>query len=416
MLLTAAVVTLAAIIVVGVDNGGPVAIQAGVIRQPSLAPGEETLADFKLPPGYNSLAVTLLLNRVAGSAEACPANGKPVDIRVADGHADRSWRVRGAVDGTSVQVPIARSADSVTLSLAMSGSGNCQYKVQLRDARVIQTQDDSQAGDWLSAENVVAVGTLVLGVAASGAMVWYERRIPPERVESGRRVRSAEEGLEAALRRDPAQTGSRPQAQEGGPPPDGERVPDLPGDLWQTPAGSANGDGPRPDPEVRGLALPALWKVTHARLDHYHQIALGQAERSFRNAQIAMGVGFLLLVGFSLLALRATTTAASVVSGALGITAAGLAGYVSRTFVRSQEISAGHLRAYFDQPLEFSRYLAAERLIADVDMSHDQRAAILGGLVRSMTAPNGQSVQIPPEPISSTEPVQHEGRNASPGA
>jgi hypothetical protein len=24
-----------------------------------------------------------------------------------------------------------------------------------------------------------------------------------------------------------------------------------------------------------------------------------------------------------------------------------------------------HLRAYFDQPLEFSKYLAAERLIAD---------------------------------------------------
>ncbi|QOV36745.1 substrate-binding domain-containing protein [Streptomyces ferrugineus] len=32
--------------------------------------------------------------------------------------------------------------------------------------------------DWLSAENVVAVGTAVLGVVASGVMVWYERRVP----------------------------------------------------------------------------------------------------------------------------------------------------------------------------------------------------------------------------------------------
>ncbi|KUN79211.1 substrate-binding domain-containing protein [Streptomyces griseoruber] len=32
--------------------------------------------------------------------------------------------------------------------------------------------------DWLNAENVVAIGTAVLGIAASGVMVWYERRVP----------------------------------------------------------------------------------------------------------------------------------------------------------------------------------------------------------------------------------------------
>ncbi|MET9380984.1 substrate-binding domain-containing protein [Streptomyces sp. NPDC002928] len=32
--------------------------------------------------------------------------------------------------------------------------------------------------EWLSAENVVAVGTAVLGIVASGVMVWYERRVP----------------------------------------------------------------------------------------------------------------------------------------------------------------------------------------------------------------------------------------------
>jgi ABC-type phosphate transport system substrate-binding protein len=31
---------------------------------------------------------------------------------------------------------------------------------------------------WFSPENVVAVGTAVLGIAASGVMVWYERRVP----------------------------------------------------------------------------------------------------------------------------------------------------------------------------------------------------------------------------------------------
>lgn len=32
--------------------------------------------------------------------------------------------------------------------------------------------------DWLSTENVVAVGTALLGIAASGVMLWYERRVP----------------------------------------------------------------------------------------------------------------------------------------------------------------------------------------------------------------------------------------------
>ncbi|MFE7032897.1 substrate-binding domain-containing protein [Streptomyces sp. NPDC057621] len=32
--------------------------------------------------------------------------------------------------------------------------------------------------EWLSAENVVAVGTAVVGIVASGVMVWYERRVP----------------------------------------------------------------------------------------------------------------------------------------------------------------------------------------------------------------------------------------------
>ncbi|GAA2260999.1 hypothetical protein GCM10010415_24460 [Streptomyces atrovirens] len=31
---------------------------------------------------------------------------------------------------------------------------------------------------WLSAENLVAVATAILGVVASAVMVWYERRVP----------------------------------------------------------------------------------------------------------------------------------------------------------------------------------------------------------------------------------------------
>jgi hypothetical protein len=137
------------------------------------------------------------------------------------------------------------------------------------------------------------------------------------------------------------------------------------------------------------LALRALWEVTHSRLDLYHQIATSQARRSFIAAQVASGAGFVLLVAFAVLTAHAQNTASAIATGALGAASAALAGYISRTFVRSQESAAAHLRAYFDQPLEFSRYLAAERLLASgADLGDDQRAAILSALVESIVAPD----------------------------
>ncbi|MFJ6643717.1 hypothetical protein ACIQMO_33760 [Streptomyces sp. NPDC091406] len=144
------------------------------------------------------------------------------------------------------------------------------------------------------------------------------------------------------------------------------------------------------------LELAALWEATHARLDLYHQIATGQAKTSFRNAQIAMGAGFLLLILFAGIAFWASTTAVAIVAGGLGAVSAALAGYVAKTFIRSQEAAATHLRSYFDQPLELSRYLAAERLVADGDLSQEQRGEILSVLVQAMAA----GPQPPPTPQS----------------
>lgn len=160
--------------------------------------------------------------------------------------------------------------------------------------------------------------------------------------------------------------------------------------------------GPQRDPDAGDAArrspleLAALWDTTHARLDLYHQIATGQAKTSFRNAQIAMAAGFLLLVLFAGIALWASTTAVAIVAGGLGAVSAALAGYVAKTFIRSQEAAATHLRSYFDQPLELSRYLAAERLVADGDLTQEQRGEILSALVQAMVA----GPQPPPPPQS----------------
>ena len=126
-------------------------------------------------------------------------------------------------------------------------------------------------------------------------------------------------------------------------------------------------------------------------MDLYHQIATDQARRSFITAQVAIAFGFLLLVAFAIMASQIHTTPGAITATALGAVSAALAGYISRTFVRSQESAAGHLRVYFDQPLEFAKYLAAERLLtSDADLDADKRSAILTALVQAIVASNPQ--------------------------
>ncbi|MEV7857065.1 hypothetical protein [Streptomyces sp. NPDC088183] len=152
------------------------------------------------------------------------------------------------------------------------------------------------------------------------------------------------------------------------------------------------------------LGLAVLWETTHARLSLYHKIATGQAESSFASAKWSMWAGFALLIAFVVLALTASTTAGAVVAGGLGAVAAALSGFVSKTFIRSQEAAASHLRTYFDQPLELSRYLAAERLIVDGDLSQQQRADVLSALVQAMVAspaqPPAASSPAPGQPVA----------------
>lgn len=175
-----------------------------------------------------------------------------------------------------------------------------------------------------------------------------------QEIEGGKRLRSAEERLENSVK--------------GG-----------------SPLVATNVDYQGPDAPDDTLALSVLWEVTNARLSQYHRIATGQARRSFTTAQVAIGIGFMLLFGFAWLSFRTHSTAASITIAALGGAAAGLAGYIGRTFIRSQETAARYLRAYFDQPLAFSRYLAAERLLSSQsELKPEERDAMLRIIIAAM--------------------------------
>jgi hypothetical protein len=221
--------------------------------------------------------------------------------------------------------------------------------------------------------------TVIIGTALAATVVTYFRLTGPRdadgEAQARQRVRQAEDKLSDALR--------------GGQ----ETYITIHGDttIYQDAIAPGASDQVSEDESISlkrrddGLTLAALWDVTHGRLDLYHQIVTGQARRSFGAAQVAMAIGFVLLVGFAVLAAEAKTTAAAVSAGGLGAVGAAFAAYIGKTFIRSQESAASHLRAYFDQPLELSRYLAAERLLADAkELTADQRAAIVSSLVESI--------------------------------
>jgi hypothetical protein len=335
-----------------------------VVERGEASSGELGRVRVALPDGSTWASVALRpAVRPAGST--CKGD-EAVDVRAEAGGTDPLWHTRSMLQGFGwlVRVPVDEAASRLVLSVTVDGPKGCRYTLEHASAYVRTGQDKELSFPLLmGAAALVIVGVFLIGLSFIHRSRLRERRLLADRG----RIRAAEQELEDALRSRPP----RPAVEPVGP------------------VGPVEPVREEPEPQD-GLVLPALWELTHARLEDYHRIAMGQAARSFRNAQIAMATGFVLLVAFTVLALMARTTAASIVAGALGVTSAGLAGYVSRTFVRSQEIAAGHLRAYFDQPLEFSRYLAAERLIADAELSGEQRAGILAEVVRAMVASGAQ--------------------------
>jgi len=137
-------------------------------------------------------------------------------------------------------------------------------------------------------------------------------------------------------------------------------------------------------------AFVSLWQVTQKRLDYYHQIATSQSRQSFLYGQVAAAIGLAIVLLCALIAAFANSTAGSVTTGLLGVTGAGLAGYIGATFMRSQDTASQQLRAYFAQPLEFSRFLAAERLlpsITDVEAREAATAQLISVIAASVRPP-----------------------------
>lgn len=135
------------------------------------------------------------------------------------------------------------------------------------------------------------------------------------------------------------------------------------------------------------LDFLSLWSVTQKRLDYYHRIATTHAERSFLYGQIAAASGFAVIVIAAIIAAFARSTEASVASAITGVAGGGLGAYIGATFMRSQDVASVQLREYFHQPLEFSKFLAAERLLEQ--LSEGDRTSATQQVIEAIVSANG---------------------------
>lgn len=147
-------------------------------------------------------------------------------------------------------------------------------------------------------------------------------------------------------------------------------------------------DEERPTPTERQseLALEGLWRKNQRLLLVYHEIAANQATSGYNAARRAAAVGMVLMGGTIAAALFAPNSTASIVAGVVGTSGTAMTGYVASTYVRLQQGTSDQLRSYFDNPVEMSRILAAERLVAQLSTEEAKDAGLMA-IVEALANP-----------------------------
>jgi len=163
------------------------------------------------------------------------------------------------------------------------------------------------------------------------------------------------------------------------------------------------------------MALPSLIELNRIMLDTYHQIATGQATRSYRSSQRAMWCGFIWLVACFTAGLALQSISGVAFAGLLASVGGLLSAFLSRTYLRVYERALDQLNQYFNQPLLNSYYLTAERLVEQVPQG--SRASMVGKMIDQLMSTTSLMYGTP-APISArveTSRVRRSGRSRRAG-
>jgi hypothetical protein len=126
----------------------------------------------------------------------------------------------------------------------------------------------------------------------------------------------------------------------------------------------------------------------------YHQLTTRQSASSFRNSQIAMGVGLAILVTGAIAVIRATDPTGRIILGALTGLGSTFSGYLGATFLRAHDRALQQVNYLFSQPL-VSHYLEYSRRVASELSSTDLRDNALSLVVDRGLESAGVAAMIP---------------------
>jgi hypothetical protein len=130
--------------------------------------------------------------------------------------------------------------------------------------------------------------------------------------------------------------------------------------------------------------LAALIRANRKQMEAYDVLARAQAKTAFRNSQVAMGAGLLVLFLGAILAIGADDTASKITTASLTAIGGTLSGFIAQTFLRTYSRALRQLNFYFQQPLINSYLLGAQRLINE--MSEDKRDPALSDVIAHVMA------------------------------
>jgi hypothetical protein len=133
------------------------------------------------------------------------------------------------------------------------------------------------------------------------------------------------------------------------------------------------------------LNLPDLFILNRSQLDEYLTMTVRQERVTFRNAQIASGAGFAILILGILLSFRAQDVTAQYATAGLSGLGSLLSAFIAAIFFRSWSHTTRELRQYYFEPFRTAQVLSIERLAREGrDGSLD--SALAGEIIKSLLA------------------------------
>ena len=130
------------------------------------------------------------------------------------------------------------------------------------------------------------------------------------------------------------------------------------------------------------------------RMDSYHEMTVRHARSSFRNSQIAMGLGLLILTFGAVAVIRSADMTSQLVVGGLTAIGSTFSGFIGRTFLESHNRALEQVNYLFSQPL-VSHYLEYSKTVARELSKPELRDKALEQVVRRALDSATASVPIP---------------------